>query len=193
MARALVGAVAGAIAMFIIGFIFFVTPLQKVAVGNLDALNAGAVQSALAAHLPGTGTYYVPSADTRAQSEMYSRGPVATIHYNIHGFAPASSNVMIAGFVHMLIVALLMAAGLYLLSRHVARFADQARIFGLFVVALVAYLRFGEPIWFHQAWGYVIYMFVAECVSLGVAGFIILKLLPPASARAAPAGATSDL
>jgi hypothetical protein len=35
-------------------------------------------------------------------------------------------------------------------------------------------------------------MFVAECVSLGVAGFTILKLLPTAS-RAAPAGATSDL
>lgn len=193
MARAVVGAVAGAVAMFIIGFIFFVTPLQKIAVGSLGDLQAASVQSALAAHLPGTGTYYVPSGDTRAQSEMYSRGPVATVHYNIHGFAPASSSAMIAGFVHMLIVALLMAAGLYLLSRHVVRFADQARILGLFIVAMVGYLRFGEPIWFHQAWGYAIYMFVAECVSLGVAGFIILKLLPKTSARAAPAGATSDL
>jgi hypothetical protein len=188
----MVGAVAAAVAMFIIGFIFFATPLQKIAVGDLDDLHAAAVQSALAAHLPGTGTYYVPSAETRAQSEMYSRGPVATVHYNIHGFAPASSNVMIAGFVHMLIVAALMAASLYLLSRHVVRFADQARILGLFVVAVVAYLRFGEPIWFHQAWGYAIYMFVAECVSLGAAGFIILKLLP-AAARTTPAGATSDL
>ena len=192
MARALVGAVAAAVAMFILGFIFFVTPLQKLAVGNLNDLQAASVQSALAAHLPGTGTYYVPSGDTRAQSEMYARGPVATVHYNIHGFAPASSSAMVAGFVHLLIVALLMAAALYTLSRHVMRFADQARIMGLFVVAVVGYLRFGEPIWFHQPWDYAIYMFVAECVSLGVAGFIILKLLPNA-ARAIPAGATSDL
>mgnify|MGYP000504074296 CR=1 FL=1 len=193
MARALVGAVAAAVAMFIIGFIFFVTPLQKIAVGSLGDLQAASVQSALAAHLPGTGTYYVPSGDTRAQSEMYARGPVATVHYNIHGFAPASSSAMVMGFVQLLIVALLMAAALYTLSRHVARFADQATVLGLFVVAVVGYLRFGEPIWFHQPWGYAIYMFVAECVSLGVAGFIILKLLLPTSARAAPAGATSDL
>ncbi|MDB5698446.1 MAG: hypothetical protein JWN69_1250 [Alphaproteobacteria bacterium] len=193
MGRALVGAVAAAVAMFVIGFIFFATPLQKIATSSLDDAQAAAVQQSLAANLPGTGTFYVPGADTRAQSEMYSRGPVATVHYNIHGFAVASSSVMIAGFVHMLIVALLMAAALYLLSRHVVRFADQARIFGLFVVATVAYLRFGEPIWFHQAWQYAIYMFVAECVSLGVAGFVILKLLPRTAARAIPAGATSDL
>jgi hypothetical protein len=39
-------------------------------------------------------------------------------------------------------------------------------------------MRLGEPIWYHHDWGHAIYVFVADSVSLIVAGLIILKLLP---------------
>lgn len=189
MGRALVGAVAAAVAMFIIGFIFFATPLNKLATASLDNAQAAAVQQVLAANVPGTGTYYVPSADTREQSEMYSRGPVATLHYNMHGFSVADPGVMIAGFIHMLVVASLMAAGLYALSRHVPNFAEQAKLLGLGIIGATVFMRLGEPIWYHQDWGYAIYMFIADSISLGVAGFIILKLLPRWTKADAPARA----
>jgi hypothetical protein len=204
MGRALVGAVAAAVAMFIIGFIFYATPLQKIAVASADNAQAAAVQQALAANLPRTGTYFIPSADTAEQSTMYSQGPIAMIHYNMSGFSVASPDVMIAGFIHMLVVTLLMAAGLYLLARRVTDFAEQAKLLGLGILGAMIFIRLGPPIWYHQDWPYAIYTFLADTISLGVAGLIILKLLArwtgaaaATAATAAPSpsapGSTSDL
>lgn len=184
--RALVGAVAAAVAMFIIGFVFFATPLYKLGTGTVDNARAAAVQQAMAANLPETGTYFVPSGDTPEQSVMYGRGPVATIHYNTSGFSIADPGVMIGGFVHMLVVALLMAAGLGIVSRYIAGFGERVRLLVIGVLAATIYMRLGAPIWNHQDWGYAIYVLIAESISLIVAGLIILKLLP--AAHAAPAG-----
>jgi hypothetical protein len=196
MARALVGAVAAAVAMFILGFIFFATPLRNVAIGELDDGQAAAVQQSLNANIQRTGTYYVPDPDTPQQSVMYGKGGVATIHYNSGGFAAADTTSMAGGFVHMLAVTVLMAVGLYTLSRYVPELTEQVKILVLAVVSAAVFMRLGEPVWYHHAWGSAIYMFIADSVSLLVAGTIILKLLPrnvPASSAAAPAGSTSEL
>jgi len=178
MARALIGAVAAAIAMFILGFVFYATPLMKLGSGTLDNVRAAAVQQALQANIPATGTYYVPSADTPEQTVMYGTGPIATIHYNSRGFSVASPSVMIGGFIHMLMVTLLMAAGLFTLSRYVTSFGDQVRLLVLGTIGAAAFMRLGEPIWYQHDWSHAIYVFVAESISLIVAGLIILKLLP---------------
>jgi hypothetical protein len=187
--RALIGAVAAAIAMFIIGFIFFATPLYKLGTGTLDNSRAAAVQQSLASNIPETGTYFVPSGDTPEQTVMYGRGPVATVHYNSSGFSVADPGVMIGGFVQMLIVALLLAVALYTLSAYVSRLSDQVRIMVLAVLAATIFTRLGEPIWYHHDWGHAIYLFIAESLSLIVAGFIILKLLP--RTRPHPEGTTA--
>jgi hypothetical protein len=176
--RALVGALAAAVAMFIIGFIFFATPLYKIGSSTLDNAGAAAVQQSLAANVPKTGTYFVPSGDTPEQTVMYGRGPIATIHYNTNGYPVADPAVMIGGFIHMLVVALLMAAALGALTRYVPSFGEQVRMLMLAVLAAVAFIRLCEPIWFHQDWGHAIYLFIADLISLAVAGLIILKLLP---------------
>jgi hypothetical protein len=188
--RALIGAVAAAVAMFIIGFIFFATPLYKLGTGSLDNNQAAAVQQSLASNIPSTGTYFVPSADTPEQTIMYGRGPVAMVHYNSSGFSVADPGVMIGGFVHMLVAALLLAVALYTLSAYVSRFSDQVRIMVLAVLAVTIFTRLGEPIWYHHDWGHAIYLLIAESLSLIVAGFIILKLLP--RTRPHPAGTTAS-
>jgi hypothetical protein len=187
--RALIGAVAAAVAMFIIGFIFFATPLSKIGTGTLDNSRAAAVQQSLASNIPETGTYFVPSGDTPEQTVMYGRGPVATVHYNSSGFSVSDPSVMIGGFVQMLIAALLLAVALYTLSAYVSRFSDQVRIMVLAVLAVTVFTRLGEPIWYHHDWGQAIYLFIAESLSLIVAGLIILKLLP--RTRPHPAGTTT--
>jgi hypothetical protein len=181
--RALIGAVAAAVAMFIIGFIFFATPLSKIGTGTLDNSRAAAVQQSLASNIPETGTYFVPSGDTPEQTVMYGRGPIATVHYNSKGYSHSDPTVMIGGFVHMLVVALLMAAGLGALSRYVPSFNERVRLLVIGVVAAVVFMRLGGPIWFHHDWGNAIYVMIADALSLIVAGLIILKLLP----RTAPA------
>lgn len=176
--RALVGAVAAAIAMFILGFLFFATPLSGIGSRTVEDAPAAQVQASLAQNLPATGTYFVPSADTAAQTTLYGRGPIATIHYNSQGFAHDDAATMIGGFVHMLVVAFLMAAGLGLLSRHVFAFGDRARLLVLGVLAAMIWVHLGRPIWYHHDWSFAIYSFIADSVSLIVAGLVILKLLP---------------
>ena len=189
--RALIGGVAAAVAMFILGFIFYATPLYKLGTGTLDNAQAAAVQQSLASNIPTTGTYFVPSGDTREQSEMYSRGPIATIHYNTRGYAVADPGVMIGGFIHMLVVALLIAVGLYTVARYVPSFAERVKLLALGAIGATVFMRLGEPIWYHHDWGNAIYLFIADTVTLIVAGLIILKLLPRnLASAAAPAGAT---
>ena len=193
MTRALIGAVVAAIAMFIIGFIFFATPLSRIGTASLENPQAAAVQQAVAANLPKTGTYHVPSGDSPEQTVMYGRGPIATIHYNTSGFSVADPSVMIGGFIHMLVVTLLMAVGLFTLARYVPSSGERVRLLLLGTIGAAAFMRLGEPIWYHHDWSHAIYMFVADVISLSVAGFIILKMLPRAAAAAAPAEAPTDV
>ena len=57
MGRVILGSIVAAIAMFIIGFIFFATPLNKLSYATLGNMEAASVQQSLAANLPKTGTY----------------------------------------------------------------------------------------------------------------------------------------
>ncbi len=176
--RALIGAVAAAFAMFILGFIFFATPLSGIGTNSLPDREAAAVQTALAQNLPETATYAVPSDATAGQTTLYGRGPIATIHYNTSGFAIGDAGTMIGGFIHMLVVTLLMAVGLYTASRYVASFGERVRLLVLGTLGATIFMRLGEPIWFHQDWGHAVYLFIADCTSLIAAGLVILKLLP---------------
>ena len=180
MGRAIIGAFAAAVAMFILGFLFFATPISHLGFKNLPDAQAASVQGVLAQNLPETATYSVPSGTTSSQTILYGRGPIATIHYNVAGYPIGDGATMIAGFVHMLVVTLLMAAGLYLVSRHIASFAERAKLLVLGVLGTTIFMRLGEPIWYHHDWGNAIYLFVADTVSLIVAGVLILKLLPAA-------------
>ena len=192
--RALAGAVAAAIAMFIIGFIFFATPLAGIGTRSLPDAQAASVQTVLAQNLPGTATYVVPSDATPQQTILYGRGPIATVHYNTRGFAIADPATMIGGFIHMLVVALLMAAGLAGVSRYVISMGERVRLLVLGVIGAAAFMRLGEPIWYHHDWAHAIYLFVADSVTLIVAGLIILKLLPrDKGAVEAPADAPTEV
>ena len=192
--RALIGAVVAAVAMFILGFLFFATQLAGIGTKSLPDQQAAAVQTALAQNLPETATYSIPSAATAGQTTLYGRGPIATVHYNSRGFAVGNPATMIAGFIHMLVVTFLMAVGLYTVSRYAASFAERVKLLILGTLGATIFMRLGEPIWFHHDWGHAIYLFVADTVSLGVAGLIILKLLPRTHlATAAPAAAPSDV
>ena len=187
--RALIGAVAAAVAMFILGFLFFATPLNGIGTRSVPDAQAAAVQTALAQNLTETATYAVPSDATAGQTTLYGQGPIATIHYNAKGFAIGDPSTMIAGFIHMLVVAILLALALYIVSGYVASFTERVKLLVLGTLGATIFMRLGEPIWFHHDWGHAIYLFIADTVSLIVAGLIILKLLPRArpAAAAAPA------
>jgi hypothetical protein len=194
MIRVIIGAAVAAVAMLIIGFIFFATPLSRLGMANLDDAQAAAVQQSLAASLPRTGTYSVPGTDTPAQTNMFSQGPIATVHYNTRGFAADDMTALVMGLVFNFIVALLIGAALIGIDRRVPDFGSRARVAVIIAVAAAAFIHLGEPIYWHHDWGHFIYLFIANSLMLAAAGLILAWFLPRApAATAAPADAPRDV
>lgn len=191
MARVFIGAVVATIAMFFIGFIFFATPLARLSMAKINDSQAAAVQQALAANLPRTGTYSVPGMDTRAQTNMFSQGPIATVHYNVGGFAAMEPATLVKGLVLNFIVALLIGAALLGIDRRVPDLGSRARVAVIIAVAATAFTHLGEPIYWHHDWAHFIYLFVADSVMLATAGIIVAWFLP--KARTAPADAPVEV
>ena len=194
MIRVIIGSVAAAVAMFVVGFIFFgPLGLDGLASGTLDDGQAAAVQQTLAANLPGTGTYFVPAPErSAAQTVMYGQGPIATIHYNIGGFAAMDAGALVGGLVFNFLVALLIGAALIGIDRRVPDFGSRARVAVIIAVAASAFTHLGEPIYFHHDWGHFIYLFIADSLALAAAGLVVAWFLP-VSRTAAPADAPTDV
>jgi hypothetical protein len=183
MIKLAIGAFAAAVAMFVTGFIFFATPIGQLAFSGANETQSAAVQAALAANLPQTGTYMVPDPSTQSGTTLYGQGPVATVHYNSKGFSLSDMSGIGYGFVQELIVCILLAAALSTLDRRIPDFVSRARIVVLFSIAASALSNLGNPIWWHHDWAYWTYNFVAEAVMLSVAGLVIARWFLPVAAE----------
>lgn len=179
MGRVIIGAVAGAVAMFILGFIFWASPLSLLATGSLEDAQAAEVQAVLAANIAETGAYEVPFDRSQAQKAMYSSGPIAFIQYNTDGAGDPGAQDMIAGFIHMYVAALLIGFAVLAVSRHVRKFSTRATIIILFALGAGVFMRLGAPIWMHHGWGFYIYTLITDVISLSVAGMIIARWFLP--------------
>ena len=195
MLRVIVGAAVAAVVMFIIGFIFFgPLGLSNLASRSLDDVPAATIQQTLAANLPGTGTYFVPAPEHSAQQTvMYGQGPIATIHYNVGGFAAMNTTMMVVGLVFNFIVALLIGAALIGIDRRVPDFNSRARVAVIVAVAAAAFTHLGEPIYYHHDWPQFVYLFVADALMLAAAGIVVAWFLPRHPASAAPADAPTEV
>lgn len=82
MIRTVAGGIVAGFILFVIGFIFWATPLNRLAFTDAGAAESAAVQTALAQNLTrsGTGTYQIPNPDTAEGTVLYGKGPVASIH-----------------------------------------------------------------------------------------------------------------
>ena len=192
MVRVIIGAAVAAVAMLIVGFLLFATPLNGLGTGSVGNAEAAQLQSALALNLPRTGTYAVPDPDTAEQTVMYGQGPVATVHYNTNGYAAGDPTMIVYGVVLNFITALLIGLGLLGIDRRVPDFASRARLIIPVAVAAAAFIHLGEPIYLHHDWGNAIYSLFGNALALVVGGLIVAWFVPHHRA-AAPADAPTDV
>jgi hypothetical protein len=203
MVRTLIGGIAAGLIIFVIGFIFWATPLGEIPFSKAtDAQNA-AVQTALAQNLTkkdektgemsGTGTYTIPAHNSAEGAVLYAQGPIATIHYNTRGYSPDDMGMILPGLIVALISGLLMAFGLAAVSPGKS-FADMARLVILFSTGFTVWEFLASPIFNHFGWGYWIYAFIAETVSLIVAGLVVARwFVPLGRVEAAAPVSTSEV
>lgn len=192
MTRIILGAICSAVAMFVIGFILYATPLAKLAYTSIDNQQAAAVQQAMAANLPKTGTYAIPGVDTPEQTNMYSQGPIATVHYNIKGFAAVDPTMLAGGLAFYFVISMLTGLALIGIDRRVTDFPSRAKLVVTFAVAASAFIHFSGPIFYHHDWRHFIYLFVADALMLSAAGLIIARWFL-ARENEAPVGVPTDV
>ena len=186
MMRALIGGLLGGLALFFTGFVFWGTPLARLAISTVDDARSAALQASLAQNLAesGTGTYAVPWPNSGAGTVLYGKGPIATIHFVTQGCPALDTGSLIGGLLMALLAGVLIAAALYGLAERLPSFADQVRVILLVVLATTGYSILGQPMFNHFGWGYYIYAFVADFVGYALAALIIARWFLRASGTA---------
>jgi len=178
MLRVLIGSILAAVAMFLIGFIAYGTPLMKLGYATATPAVQLDVQAALKA-LPGTGTYVIPAGETTETTAAFANGPVAVIGYNAGGFAMVDGTVMLTGFIHMLLTCLLIGAVLYGVRRRIPDSGERLKlVFGIAAIGAI-FINLASPIWFHTDWRNALYLGGVNFISLAVAGVILAKWFVP--------------
>ena len=184
MIRILIGSVVAGLVQFIIGAIAWVSPLGALAFNTLDDTQTAQVQAALASGLTatGTGTYFIPSPETAAGTEMLGKGPVALIHFNTSGFPPMEAGALLTGLIMSIATMLLVG----LAVQRLPDFASRLRTTALFAVATVLYFVFSLPVYnIYMPWAWWVFLGVEEFVAFTLGAFILLRWFMPR--EAAPA------
>jgi hypothetical protein len=181
MVRLVIGSIAGGIAQFIVGFLFWWTPLNRLAFKVVgDPANAD-LQAALARNLTanGTGTYAVPWTGTQQGTTLFGQGPIATIHFNIHGFPVTNSAALIGGLILAIVTAFLIALALHGIAGRVTTLAERIKLVVLFAVAAALYFHIGQPILHPFDWRYFLYLGISDALGFIAAGVVIARWFLP--------------
>lgn len=179
MVRTLIGGLVAGVILFVVGFIFWATPLAQFAYKTAGEQQNIAVQSAMAQNLTetGTGAYVIPAPETQSGSIHYGRGPIATVHYNTNGYSPDDMSMILPGFIMAVISGLLIALGLGAVAER--PFSDLSRLVIFFAIGITIWTILAQPVFNHFGWGYWIYSFIAETTGLVLAGLVIAKWFMP--------------
>lgn len=184
MKRLLLGSLITAACVFLWGFVFWAILASVDEISSDDEL---AMQSALAQHVPETGTYVIPSArgDGAEYTRRHEAGPVAMIFVRKEGSSPMSFGTFLGGFIHELIFAVLV--GLLLRMTWAALPTYRARLSMVLLAGVAAafWYDFADPIWWAHPWAFHLQNFVYSVGAWAIAGAIMSRFADPS--RVVPA------
>ena len=181
MKGVVVGAVIGAAVMFIWGFLFWgVLPIGNAAMGGVD--NQAAFQSMLDEYVSETGVYMVPFSQDPSDAEfqaLHAKGPIATVYYRAEGSEPMSTSTFVMGYLHELVVLLIM--GLMLKLAGIASFGG--RLVAVFLGGLsgAGLATLSAPIWWLHPWNMAVIDLIYQGVAWLLAGVVLATMVKPAS------------
>jgi len=189
MIRTFIGGIVGGHILFLLGFIFWATPLGEIPVSHVPDAQSAALQLALNQNLTptGTGTYVIPGHNSAQGSVLYGQGPVATVHFNTSGFSTEDMTMLLPGLIVALISGLMMAFALAAVGGGGRSHAATARLVVLASLAFCTWQFLASPIFNHFGWRFWIYSFVVQSITWIVAGLVIARwFLPAARTEVAP-------
>jgi hypothetical protein len=189
MVRIVIGSVLGGLLQFVVGFVFWGTPLSRIAFSVANDTQNATIQAALAQNLATTGTYYIPWPDTAQGTILHGKGPVAMIFFNTGGFPQMLPSALIGGLVLSILSMLLLGLALHTVAARVPDFASRAKIVVFASLGVVGYAILGQPVYnFFMPWGYWIYLAISLLAGFIAGGLVLARWFVP---FAAPGSATT--
>lgn len=177
MGRMIWGCFIAAIAMFIMGFVFYATPLARTAFASGDPAVIARVQTAMA-ELPKSGTYAIPDPEAPGGAQAYEKGPVGMLRFVKSGYPVFDPVVLAKGFAHyfvsVLFFGLMLLATAEKLSMRVRREVIAGTVVGASVMNVL-----GDPVWYRLDWTYALYVFVANTIILIAGALIVARWFIP--------------
>jgi hypothetical protein len=179
MKKYLVGPALTALAMFVFGAIFWMSPLPYTVLTPAD--NDRAALAVLGSVFPTTGTYVLPgpNLDTATATALYEAGPSAIVQFVREGHPMMEPTVLLKGYLHTFVVAFLLTILLNRLSTSLKCYWCTVRLCTFIGLIGGVLLCCSDPIWWHHAWGWHL-MGLLYCVLVfAVAGLVLGKFVKP--------------
>ena len=177
MGRLVIGSLVAAVAMFLLGFVFYGL-LINLGWSTAPEATQLALQQALKA-LPHSGVYAIPSGETPTMMAAFQAGPIAQVSYNSGGYSMADPVIFAAGYVHMAVSVFLVGLLLWNLRDRLVTFAERAQVVIAVAAIFSVYIHMAAPIWYHGDWRNALYLCLADTVIYVVGGLIIVRWFLP--------------
>lgn len=181
MKGVILGAVIGAAVMFFWGFLFWgVLPVGSAAMSGVD--NQATFQSMLAQNLGESGVYVVPFSEDPSDAEfqaLHAEGPIATVYYRAEGSEPMSTSTFVMGYLHELVVLLIM--GVMLKMAAIASYGARLVVVFLGGLSGAALSSLSGPIWWLHPWNMAVIDLIYQGVAWLLAALVLAALVKPAS------------
>lgn len=191
MKQIFLGSFLAALAMFIWGFLFWATPISSGAFQETS--NYEEIGEALRDVLPQDGSYHVPwyGAGDEEMMRLHEAGPLATIHFRSAGAPMGSPGVMIWGFVHMFITALMLAMLLRMALPALSTYGQRVGLIVLAGVVASFWTEISAPIWWYHPWSFALTNMFYSIISFALAGLVLARFIGKAETVAAMNTATA--
>jgi hypothetical protein len=172
--RILISGIAGTVAVYIVSFVFWGTRLSAFVTSNAGEAGEKALQQALAATLPNTGRYYVPTPGGPGAA-LYNHGPIAVIDYNSAGYPTPDADLpaAITGLLMNWVVVMVIGLTLAIIASRVTDFKSRAGLVIGISTASAVLIVFAHVIFSHVDWHFAVYNLIAN-ISIICAGGLVM-------------------
>lgn len=184
MKQLLLGSLLAAVALFIWGAIFWMSPIASSVLGH--ATDDEAAGRALLESFPESGTYVVPSEknDESTFTRLHEAGPIATIHVRREGAPAMAPQVFVYGFLHGLLTCFLLGLLMRMALPGLPTYGLRVGFATLAGLTAAVFLELGQVIWWLQPWGLHLLNLIWGATAALIAGLVLAYFLRPAPAAA---------
>lgn len=188
MKQIVLGSLLAAVGLFIWGFVFWGLLPNP---GFEEPTDEAAMWQSLVDNLPGTGAYYVPNPEGDAESvARLESGPIAFMFVRNEGSPVMPASMMVFGFIHMFITALLVGLLLRMMMPQLPTYGERVMFVAVLGVIATFWADIAFPVWWRTPWTFFLWMAVYDVTAWTLAGAVLARFVTP-EREAASVGSSS--